>query len=348
MPRPEWAPEVLELFIELAAMPSPPGEERAVADRVVAYLRELGLEVDEDDAGAQDRRDDREPLLPARADRRAGDAALPLRAPRHGAARGGDRAGRRRGRVRPQRAAGRSSAPTTRPRSRSMLEATRADRRGGPAARRASSCSSRRRRRSGCSARTHSTQRGWTREGRLRLRPGGADRRRDPRRAVPAARSTSRFHGRAAHAGMYPEEGRSAIAAAARAIADLRLGRVDEESTANVGVITGGTARNIVPEWCTFAGRGALARRAEARRPHAGDARDVHVRREPRRVRGRDAGRASATAATGSRATTRGRGSRRPRSALRPRADATASRAAAPTRTSSTSAACSASISRTG
>ena len=37
------------------------------------------------------------------------------------------------------------------------------------------------------------------------------------------------FHGRAAHAGMYPEEGRSAIAAAARAIAEMRLGRVDED-----------------------------------------------------------------------------------------------------------------------
>jgi tripeptide aminopeptidase len=61
-----------------------------------------------------------------------------------------------------------------------------------------------------------------------------------------------RFHGRAAHSGMYPEEGRSAIAAAARAIADLRLGRIDEETTANVGIIHGGTAGNIVPEWCTF------------------------------------------------------------------------------------------------
>src|SRR5687767_3612281 len=61
-----------------------------------------------------------------------------------------------------------------------------------------------------------------------------------------------RFHGRAAHAGMYPEEGRSAIAAAAKAIADFRLGRLDEDSTANVGLISGGTAGNIVPEWCSF------------------------------------------------------------------------------------------------
>ncbi len=60
------------------------------------------------------------------------------------------------------------------------------------------------------------------------------------------------FHGRAAHSGMHPEEGRSAIAAAARAIAEMRLGRVDEDSTANVGTIVGGTATNIVPEWCTF------------------------------------------------------------------------------------------------
>jgi tripeptide aminopeptidase len=65
------------------------------------------------------------------------------------------------------------------------------------------------------------------------------------------------FRGRAAHAGMYPEEGRSAIAAAARAIADMRLGRIDEETSANVGVIEGGTARNIVPDRCSF--------RAEAR-----------------------------------------------------------------------------------
>jgi len=60
------------------------------------------------------------------------------------------------------------------------------------------------------------------------------------------------FLGQAAHAGMSPEEGRSAIQAAAKAIADLRLGRVDDETTSNVGVISGGTAGNIVPDRCTF------------------------------------------------------------------------------------------------
>ena len=61
-----------------------------------------------------------------------------------------------------------------------------------------------------------------------------------------------RFHGRAAHAGMHPEDGRSAIAAASRAIADFRLARIDEETTASVGTISGGTARNVIPEWCAF------------------------------------------------------------------------------------------------
>jgi len=60
------------------------------------------------------------------------------------------------------------------------------------------------------------------------------------------------FRGRAAHAGMSPEEGRSAIQAAAKAIADFRLGRVDDMTTANVGVISGGTAGNIIPAECSF------------------------------------------------------------------------------------------------
>ncbi|HSZ70644.1 MAG TPA: M20/M25/M40 family metallo-hydrolase, partial [Solirubrobacteraceae bacterium] len=58
------------------------------------------------------------------------------------------------------------------------------------------------------------------------------------------------FHGAAAHAGVRPEQGRSAILAAARAIADMPLGRVDEQSTANVGTIAGGSAINVVPEHC--------------------------------------------------------------------------------------------------
>jgi len=58
--------------------------------------------------------------------------------------------------------------------------------------------------------------------------------------------------GRSAHAGMEPEKGINAIVAAARAIATLQLGRLDGETTANVGVIQGGIIRNGVPERCTF------------------------------------------------------------------------------------------------
>jgi tripeptide aminopeptidase len=58
------------------------------------------------------------------------------------------------------------------------------------------------------------------------------------------------FHGRAAHAGVRPEAGRSAVVAAARAIASMSLGRIDEQTTANVGMIEGGSAINVVPERC--------------------------------------------------------------------------------------------------
>jgi tripeptide aminopeptidase len=63
------------------------------------------------------------------------------------------------------------------------------------------------------------------------------------------------FHGQAAHAGIRPEDGRSAIVAAARAIVSLRQGRIDEETTANVGTIRGGVGgTNVVPERCHFVG----------------------------------------------------------------------------------------------
>lgn len=54
--------------------------------------------------------------------------------------------------------------------------------------------------------------------------------------------------GAAAHAGLSPEQGLSAIQVAAHAITKVRLGRLDPESTANFGIISGGVATNIVPE----------------------------------------------------------------------------------------------------
>jgi tripeptide aminopeptidase len=59
------------------------------------------------------------------------------------------------------------------------------------------------------------------------------------------------FRGAAAHAGIRPEQGRSAILAAARAIAAMRVGRLDGRTTVNVGTIAGGSAMNVVPERCS-------------------------------------------------------------------------------------------------
>jgi tripeptide aminopeptidase len=63
-------------------------------------------------------------------------------------------------------------------------------------------------------------------------------------------RIVAELRGVAAHAGIRPEAGRSAIVAAARAIAAMPLGRLDDETTANVGTIAGGSGINVVPERC--------------------------------------------------------------------------------------------------
>jgi tripeptide aminopeptidase len=62
------------------------------------------------------------------------------------------------------------------------------------------------------------------------------------------------FSGQEAHAGIRPEDGQSAILAASAAITAMDLGRLDEETTANVGVIEGGTASNVVPGSCRLIG----------------------------------------------------------------------------------------------
>src|SRR5205823_692347 len=100
--------------------------------------------------------------------------------------------------------------------------------------------------------------------------------------------------GRAAHAGMAPERGVSAIQVAAEAIAAMRLGRLDPETTANIGVITGGRAVNIVPDEVRVRGEARshdltrLATQtehmracfAEAAARHAGAAAEVTVTRQ--------------------------------------------------------------------
>lgn len=62
------------------------------------------------------------------------------------------------------------------------------------------------------------------------------------------------INGQAAHAGFCPEEGKNAIAAAAKAIASLPQGKIDEETTANIGMISGGSGVNIVSPQCTVHG----------------------------------------------------------------------------------------------
>ena len=200
------AREIVALFLELAALPSPPGEEREVADAVVRYLRELGLEPDEDDAGARSARrwaTSTRASSRRRTGRRSSSARISTRCRRAASSRrcrGRRRAERRRHDPRRrQQGGGRRDARgrAARARRESAARGDRAPvhaegggrppRRGGVRPRgctRSSATSTTRQRRS---ARSSSARRG-----RRRWR--------------------SRFHGRAAHSGMFPEEGRSAIA----------------------------------------------------------------------------------------------------------------------------------------
>ena len=66
---------------------------------------------------------------------------------------------------------------------------------------------------------------------------------------APAQKGISMtIHGKSAHAGVAPETGINAIVVAAHALTKMKLGRIDMETTANIGVISGGVATNIVPD----------------------------------------------------------------------------------------------------
>lgn len=65
---------------------------------------------------------------------------------------------------------------------------------------------------------------------------------------------TFRVHGLESHAGLCPENGINAIKIASDAIANMTIGRIDHETTANIGIIDGGTAVNIVPNLITVTG----------------------------------------------------------------------------------------------
>ena len=241
-------PDVLALFTELAALPSPPGEERVVADRVTAYLRELGLDVHEDDVGPQIGSDAGN--LYARLEPTNG-GGTPLFFCAHLDTVPPEAA------IEPvvedgivRNAAGTILGADNKSAVAVMLEATRRLLEEGRPHAGVELLFTPKEEVGlfGAAAFDHE---------RLRARIGYVYDQAAPIGEVilgaPFSHSMEmRFHGRASHSGMYPEEGRSAIAAAAKAIADLKLGRVDDESTANVGIISGGTAGNIVPEWCSF------------------------------------------------------------------------------------------------
>lgn len=65
---------------------------------------------------------------------------------------------------------------------------------------------------------------------------------------------TANITGKASHAGFAPELGINAIAVAAEAILGIKQGRIDENTTVNIGLIEGGKARNIVPDQCILKG----------------------------------------------------------------------------------------------
>jgi tripeptide aminopeptidase len=73
-------------------------------------------------------------------------------------------------------------------------------------------------------------------------------------KAPAANRMEFRVHGLEAHAGVCPEKGINAIQVAAEGIAQMKLGRIDQETTANIGVVEGGMAVNIVPNLVVLKG----------------------------------------------------------------------------------------------
>ena len=89
-------------------------------------------------------------------------------------------------------------------------------------------------------------------------------------KAPAANRMEFRVHGLEAHAGVCPEKGISAVKVAAEGLARMKLGRIDHETTANIGIIEGGMAVNIVPNCVVLKGeaRSHSAEKLDAQTQH--------------------------------------------------------------------------------
>jgi tripeptide aminopeptidase len=237
-----WASEVLPLFLELAAIPSPSGEEEAVAARVRAYLRGLGIEAEGDDSGNLlarlpathaaagepiflcahlDTVPVSGPLVPVVEDGVVTNSAATILGADDKAA------------VAVLLEAARLLLAEGRPHAGVELLFTTREETGLEG------------------AFAFDASRLTARLGFVYDYSGAVG---EVVVAAPSGRVIEvAFTGRPAHAGINPEDGRSAIVAAARAILDLRLGRLDDETTANVGLIEGGSALNVVPAHCRLA-----------------------------------------------------------------------------------------------
>jgi tripeptide aminopeptidase len=227
-----------ELFVELCRIPSPFGHERECADRVIAELRDMGLEPDEDEAGNLlariDGRTDRSILLCAHLDTVETEAPIePVLVDggwenAHEGILGADNKAAVAVMLEVAR-----HAITSHPPSPVGLEllftVSEEDALAGAKAFDAS---------------------------RLRSEFGYVFDHATPIGEVVVASPTyfrleASFHGKAAHAGIRPEDGRSAVLAAALAITAMPLGRIDDQTTANVGSVRGGVgSTNVVPERC--------------------------------------------------------------------------------------------------
>lgn len=237
-----------ELFEELCRIESPSGSERACAERVKAELRALGLDVHEDNAGAEAGSDCGNLLarIPAQTDFAPFGMLLcahldtvPLRAPVAPVLVDGGWENANEGIL----GADNKAAVAV-----MLALARRVLAEGAPVDIELlfTVCEER------SLAGARALERGW-----LRSDFGYVFAHASPIGEIVVAspchfRLEAAFRGRAAHAGIHPQEGSSAILAAARAVADMPLGRLDGQTTANVGTIRGGSAINVVPERCTL------------------------------------------------------------------------------------------------